>query len=98
MPNGSRSHQLAKFVARQSGVANDSGQCKGLDWIVARNGDLPLAIAHDDVLTLSDDFEADLFEGTYRLQMIDARDPCHKLHRYFDIAHIGVTQLIVQSS
>jgi hypothetical protein len=70
---------------------------KALIGLSAWNGDLPLTIAHHDVLSLPDDSEAGLFEGPHRPLVVDAGNPCHDSHHYLDVAHIRAAPLIVES-
>ena len=43
-----------------------------IDWIVARDGEDALAIAHHDMLSLTDDTKASLFQRPYSSEVIDA--------------------------
>lgn len=66
--------QLAELFNRKTGIANDSAQCKGIDWVVPRNGEDTRAVRHDGMLALTDHYKAHFFEGAYHIEMIDARN------------------------
>jgi hypothetical protein len=71
------SKQLAEFLSAQSSVLCDPAHRKRLNWIVARNRDLPGSITHHNVLTLANCRESRLFQSPYRVQMIDSDNLGH---------------------
>ena len=68
-----RSQQLAKLLDRESSIANDTAHGDGIDRVVTRNGQDACAIAHNNVLSLTEDRKSGLFEGSYCVKVIDAR-------------------------
>ena len=61
----------------QTGVTNDPAHRKRLDRVVPRDGHLPRAIAHDDVLSLPDDLKSRLLQSSNGILMVDAGNARH---------------------
>jgi hypothetical protein len=61
----------------QACIANNAGHCVRVQGIVARDGDDPHFIRHDDVLSLSHNAETSLLQSPHRSEMWDARDLTH---------------------
>jgi hypothetical protein len=67
--------QLAEAFERQTRVLDDAAHRDGIDRIVARDRQDPLAVAHHDVLALTHDPEAGFLQRPHRVQMVDAGKP-----------------------
>jgi hypothetical protein len=66
--------QSPKLLYRETRVADDTAKSERIDRVVAGNSQYACAVRHYDVLALSDDSEARLFQGPDRIKMIDAGD------------------------
>ncbi len=64
--------QFAKLLDRESSIANDTAHGDGVDGIVARNGQDPRPVTHDNVLALAKYSEPRLFKRADSIQVIDA--------------------------
>ena len=53
--------QLPEFIIRQPGIPDDVTHCNRVHRIVARNGNDPCSVGHDDVFALTCDPKATLF-------------------------------------
>lgn len=91
------SKQLPKLVHSEPSIFRDATHGKRLNGIVAWDGDLADAIAHDDVLSLPNDLKAGLFKSADGIEMMNPRDFRHGLQLDFHIAHLGVSKAILQS-
>lgn len=69
-----RSEQFAELLNRETGITNNAAKRESIDWIVARDSQDAPAIRHDDMLPLSNDREACLFEGTHSIEVVDPLD------------------------
>ena len=79
---------------REPGIANKTTHRERVDWIVPGEGENPLSIGHHDVLALARDPESGLFEGSHSIEMIDAGNLGHGLHRDFDFANLFALELL----
>jgi hypothetical protein len=71
------SEKTAEFFGTESGVANNTAHCECLDWIMARDSYLTLAIAHNDMFALPNYSEPYLLQCTDRILMVDSGNPSH---------------------
>ena len=60
---------------------------------MARYSEDSLTVRHDDVFALACNPEAGLFEGSHSIEMIDAGNLGHGLHRDFDFANLFALEL-----
>ena len=67
------SEQFAKLLDGHAGVADDAAHRERLDRVVSGNDDLTNAVAHDDVLALTNDPKARFLQGADRVQVVHAR-------------------------
>ncbi len=67
------SEKLTELLHRQTGIANEPAHREGLDWVVPWQRELPVSVAHNDVLALSDDSKTDLLEAANGVQVVDPR-------------------------
>lgn len=66
--------QFTKLLDRQASIASDTAHGECIDRIVPRDGHDALAIAHDDMFSLSRDAKAGFLERTYGVKVIDTWD------------------------
>ena len=59
--------ELLEFFDRETSVTNDAAHCVFIDRVVTRNCENATPVTHDNVLTLSDDFETGLCESLEQL-------------------------------
>src|SRR5260370_25532959 len=78
-------------------MRDNAAEGESFDRIVPRTGCLTRAISHRDVLSLANNLKACLFQGTHRLQVIDARDSGHGLHLNLDFADFRALEAVFQS-
>ncbi len=69
-----RLQQLTELVNGKARVAGDAAHGERVDRIVAGNGHDALAVAHDDVLSLTHDPETSLFQCAHGVEVIYAGD------------------------
>src|SRR5438270_82550 len=72
------SEQLAELFNGQAGVTDNAAHRVGVDGVVARDSDPVNAVRHDDVLPLPGDPKAGLYQGTHRVQVVDAGEAGHR--------------------
>lgn len=68
-----RLQKLAELLGRQTRIADDAAHRDRVHGIVTRNSQNARPIAHDDVLALTKNDEAGLFEGAHGIEVIDSR-------------------------
>src|SRR5260370_38920491 len=78
-------------------MRDNAAEGESFDRIVPRTGCLTRAISHRDVLSLANNLKACLFQGTHRLQMIDACDSGHGLHLNLDFTDFRALEAVFQS-
>lgn len=93
----SQSQKLTKLFHGQPCVASDTTHRERVDRIVAGNRHDALTVAHDDVLSLTDDLETGLLERPHGVEVIDARDLWQGLDDHFDFADVLATELLVHN-
>ena len=59
--------ELLEFFDREASVTDDAAHGVFIDRVVARNRENATPVTHDNVLTLSDDFETGLCESLEQL-------------------------------
>lgn len=64
--------QSPELINSQTSVTNDPTHSDRIDWIVARDGEDALSIAHHDMLSLTGDTKACLFQGSHGSEVIDS--------------------------
>ena len=69
--------KLAKFVGGKAGVFGNLAHGEGIDRIVTWDLNNADAVAHRDVLALSDDNETAFAQGTLGSFLSDPRKPWH---------------------
>jgi len=69
--------ELAELLGGQARIPSDPTHRDCLDRIVPRNGHLPGAVTHDDVLALPDDLEARFPQGADGILVVDAGNARH---------------------
>jgi hypothetical protein len=72
------SKQRPELLDGEPRVADDSAHREGVHRIVARDGDNPGDVGHDDVFALTSDSEPGLLEGLDSCEVVDARYPRHR--------------------
>jgi hypothetical protein len=70
-------HELPELLWRKPGILSDAAHREGVDWVVARNGQNPPAIRHDDVFAFTNHLEARLLQSSHGLEVRDSRDLRH---------------------
>ena len=63
--------QLLKLLDRKASVANDTGHCVFVDWIITRYGNDSSSVSHDDMFALVGDFETSFLQSANRSKVID---------------------------
>ncbi len=66
--------KLAKLLDREAGVANNTPESEGVNWVVPWYGENACPVRHDDVFTLTHHREPGLLERAHRIKVIDARN------------------------
>ena len=96
---GSRTlEKLSKLLNGQACIAYDATHRVRIDWIRARNGQDSDAIAHDNVLALSDHLKTGLLQSPDGILMIDTRNLGHALGDNFYFAYNLAVQQVVTGS
>ena len=70
-----RLQQLTELLNGKARVAGDAPDGECVDRIAAGNGHDALAVAHDDVLSLTHDPETSLFQCAHGVEVIYAGNP-----------------------
>ena len=69
--------QRAKLISGEASISDDATHRVRVHRIVSRNGQDAGTVSHDDVLSLAEDSEPSLLEGSNRGLVVDARDLRH---------------------
>lgn len=67
-----RLKKLPKLLRCETSVAHYTAESESINWIVAWNCKNARTVGHNDVLGLTNDFEACFLKSTYGCEMIDA--------------------------
>ena len=68
-----RLEQITELLNRQPGVPGNTTHRERVDRVMARDGQNALAVAHDDVLSLTHDLESGFSERSYCIKVIYTR-------------------------
>ena len=68
------SKELTKFVNGKASVSHDVAHRDGMHRVVTRDTEYARPISHHEMLTLAGDPKSGLFQGTNRIEVVDARE------------------------
>ena len=77
LPNEVRSKQYLEFIDGKSCILHNTAHGKRLDWIMAGNGDKAFSVAHNNMLSLSDNLKTNFFKGANCENVVDSRQLRH---------------------